>query len=143
MNSHDASTLPAARFAMKPALRMVLALLMIAVGVTHFANPAPFVRIVPSPLPAPLALVYISGFFEVLGGAGLLVPLVRRQAACGLIALYVAVFPANLNMALSHISLEVGHPIPTLLLWLRLPLQAVLIAWAWWFTRSDPDSRAR
>jgi uncharacterized membrane protein len=47
------------------------------------------------------------------------------------------VFPANLNMALHHISLDPARPIPEALLWLRLPLQAVLIAWAWWYTRGD------
>src|SRR5271168_1753305 len=96
---------------LKPALRTLLAAGMMAIGVLHFANPAPFVHIVPAWLPAPLALVYISGFFEFLGGAGLLVPRVRRAAAWGLVALYVAVFPANLNMALHHISLDEAHPI--------------------------------
>jgi uncharacterized membrane protein len=122
----------------KLVLRYLLAIAMMFVGVSHFANPDPFVRIVPAALPAPLALVYVSGFFEVLGGAGLLVPRVRRAAAWGLVALYVAVFPANLNMAVNHISLSPDHPIPESLLLLRLPLQAVLIAWAWWYTRPDP-----
>ena len=122
---------------LKTPLRYLLALAMIAVGVTHFVNPEPFVRIVPAALPAPLALVYISGFFEVAGGVGLLVPKTTRAAAWGLIALYVAVFPANVNMALNHISLTPDHPIPTIALWLRLPLQGLLIAWAFWFTRPD------
>jgi uncharacterized membrane protein len=121
----------------KTALRYLLAAAMILVGIDHFANPDPFVRIVPAYLPAPLVLVYVSGFFEVLGGAGLLVPRVRRAAAWGLVALYVAVFPANLNMALNHISLSPDHPLPTPALWLRLPLQLVLIAWAWWLTKED------
>ena len=125
---------------LKPALRALLAVGMIGVGVDHFTNPAPFVHIVPAWLPAPGALVAVSGFFEVLGGLGLLVPRARRLAAWGLIALYVAVFPANVNMAVNHISLDEAHPIPTVALWLRLPLQALLIAWAWWFTR--PGARA-
>ena len=69
---------------------------MIAVGVLHFVRPKAFVRIVPKFLPTPLALVYISGFFEILGGVGLLIPETRTWAAWGLIALYVAVFPANI-----------------------------------------------
>jgi uncharacterized membrane protein len=125
----------------KTALRILLAIAMMLVGVLHFANPDPFVRIVPAALPAPLLLVYVSGFFEILGGAGLLVPRVRRAAAWGLIALYVAVFPANVNMALNHISLTPDHPIPVPALWARLPLQAVLIALAWWFTRPDDAQR--
>jgi uncharacterized membrane protein len=124
---------------MKSVLRYVLAFAMMFVGVSHFTNPEPFVRIVPAALPSPLTLVYVSGFFEFLGGAGLLVARVRRAAAWGLVALYVAVFPANVNMALNHISLSPDHPIPTFALWLRLPLQAVLVAWAWWYTRRDPD----
>jgi uncharacterized membrane protein len=125
----------------KNVLRYVLAFAMMFVGVSHFMNPEPFVRIVPAALPAPLVLVYVSGFFELLGGAGLLVARVRRAAAWGLVALYVAVFPANVNMALNHISLSPDHPIPAFALWLRLPLQGVLIAWAWWYTRREPDQR--
>jgi uncharacterized membrane protein len=119
----------------KTGLRYLLALGMMAIGVLHFVNPEPFVQIVPASLPVPLALVYVSGFFEFLGGAGLLVPRVRRAAAWGLVALYIAVFPANVNMAIHHIALSPDHPTPTSLLWARLPLQAVLVAWAWWYTR--------
>ena len=111
---------------------------MVGVGVLHFAAPAGFVKIVPAFLPAPLALVYISGFFEIAGGLGLLVTRVHRLAAWGLIALYVAVFPANINMALHDIQPSGGH-IPTALLWLRLPLQILFIAAAWWLSR--PSTR--
>jgi uncharacterized membrane protein len=133
---------PEPRRRFKAALRVVLAVAMIAVGLQHFIAPDPFVRIVPAWLPAPLALVYVSGVFEVLGGAGLLVPRVRRLAGWGLIALYVAVFPANVNMAVHHISLSDGPPPPAWALWLRLPLQALLIAWAYWASREDPARRA-
>jgi uncharacterized membrane protein len=108
----------------KPALRVVLAVAMMAVGVTHFVDPAPFVKIVPAALPEPLALV----------------PRARRAAAWGLVALYVAVFPANLNMALHHISFDDAHPIPTVALWARLPLQALLIALAYWMSRAEPPA---
>jgi uncharacterized membrane protein len=122
---------------MKTALRYLLAAAMITVGIVHFVNPDPFVRIVPAYLPAPRLLVFVSGFFEVVGGAGLLVPRVQAAAAWGLVALYVAVFPANVNMAVNHIYLSPDKPIPDVALWGRLPLQAVLIAWAWWYTRKD------
>jgi uncharacterized membrane protein len=107
---------------------------MILAGVMHFVAPKGFIRIVPRWLPAPAALVAVSGIFEVLGGVGLLVPATQRLAAWGLIALYVAVFPANVNMAVNRIPLG-RRPMATWMLWARLPLQLVLIAWAWWFTR--------
>jgi len=125
--------------------RTVLAVLMIAVGVAHFATPAGFVRIVPSWLPSPLLLVYVSGAAEILGGAGLLVPRARRAAALGLVALYVAVFPANVNMAIHHIQPE-GVVLPEWAFWARLPLQAALIGWAAWIARRakvDGEGHAR
>lgn len=127
----------------KTALRFLIAAAMVFVGVKHFTDPAPFVKIVPAALPAPGALVAISGFFEILGGVGLLVPWprLRRAAAWGLIALFVAVFPANINMAINNISLG-DKPLPTWGLWLRLPLQAVLIGIAYWFTRPDAEDEA-
>jgi len=113
----------------------LLAISMIAIGILHFVRPVPFVRIVPNYLPAPLALVYISGFFEVLGGIGLLIPDLRASAAWGLIALYIAVFPANIYMLTHNISLKPEQPIPRWILWARLPFQLLFIAWAYWFTR--------
>lgn len=113
---------------------LVLAFAMIAIGLLHFVRPKPFVRIVPKYLPAPLPLVYISGFFEILGGIGLLIPVTRVWAAWGLIALYVAVFPANVYMLTDDVSLDPKKPIPRWALWLRLPFQLVFIAWAYWFT---------
>jgi uncharacterized membrane protein len=112
-------------------LRLLLAVAMVAVGVLHFVAPEGFVRIVPAMLPAPLALVYVSGALEIAGGVGLLVRPLRRVAAYGLIALYVAVFPANVNMAIHRIPLSGTTPPPAWILWLRLPFQAVFIAWAY------------
>ena len=94
--------------------------------------PDPFVRIVPAWLPAPLALVLVSGVFEILGGVGLLVPRARRAASFGLVALYLAVFPANVNMAIHHLTFDGVTPIPPALLWGRLPFQILFIAWALW-----------
>ncbi|SNC77031.1 Uncharacterized membrane protein [Hymenobacter gelipurpurascens] len=108
--------------------RYPLALLFIGAGITHFTSPEKFVRIVPPYLPAPLLLVYISGVAEIAGGLGLLLPATRRLAGWGLIALLVAVFPANVYMLQAH---GAGLPVPLWALWLRLPLQLVLIAWVW------------
>ncbi len=116
---------------MKAVALWVLAVGMVGIGLLHFLAPRGFVKMVPKWLPAPGALVAISGAFEVLGGVGLLVPSTRRFAAWGLVALYVAVFPANLNMAVHRIQVT-KTPLPVWALWARLPLQAVFIAWAWW-----------
>lgn len=115
--------------------RYVLALLFIGAGVLHFVAPAPFARIVPPYLPAPYLLVYLSGAAELAGGLGLLLPATRRLAAWGLVALLVAVFPANVYMLQSH---GAGVAVPLWVLWARLPLQAVLVAWVWQHTRPQP-----
>ena len=114
-----------------------------AAGALHFLVPGAYVQVVPPVLPAPLALVYLSGITEVAAGVGLLYPPTRRYAAWGLIALLVAVFPANVYMATSGVAVQ-GTPFGTLdpsaaERWGRLPLQAVLVAWAWWYTRPLPD----
>lgn len=108
--------------------------LFIVAGLLHFLFPEAYVRIVPPQLPFPRTLVLVSGAAEVLGGVGLLIPRTRRVAAAGLIILLVAVFPANLQMLLDARS--AGVPVASeLLLWLRLPLQLLLIAWVWWASR--------
>jgi uncharacterized membrane protein len=119
----------------KEILRGVLAVAIIIVGITHFTHTDQFVRIVPPQLPAPASLVYVSGVFEILGGIGLLIPIASVAAAWGLVALFVAVFPANINQAINSIPID-GIPHYPLLYWFRLPFQAVLIAWAWWYTRN-------
>jgi len=109
---------------------VVLALFFIAAGINHFVHPGFYVRIVPPWLPAPALLVQISGICEVLGGIGVLVPSTRRYAGVGLIALLVAVFPANLQMAMHP---ELYADIGTVqAFYIRLPLQLVLAAWVWW-----------
>ena len=118
----------------KEILRAILSVSLIVVGITHFLKPEQYARIVPPQLNYPFELVYISGFFEILGGVGLLIPFVSVAAAWGLIALFVAVFPANINMAINSIPIE-GIPHHPFLYWVRLPFQAVLIAWAWWYTK--------
>jgi uncharacterized membrane protein len=118
--------------------RWVIAFAMIWVGVLHFVKPAGFVKIVPKFLPSPLTLVLVSGFFEVLGGVGLLIARVRKWASWGLVALYVSVFPANVNMAVNHLDLD-GKVVPEWALWLRLPFQLVFIGLALWVGRDAKD----
>lgn len=129
--------MPSSKRSPRLVLRTLLAAGMAGIGIAHFVIPDPFVRIVPAWLPAPLVLVWVSGFFEVLGGVGLLVPRARRAASIGLVALYLAVFPANVNMAVNHLTFDGKTAVPPALLWLRLPLQAVLIALALWVGRED------
>ncbi|MBP5975428.1 DoxX family protein [Brasilonema sp. CT11] len=127
---------------LKELLRVILAVSIIIVGVTHFTSGDQYVRIVPPQLPYPLGLVYLSGFYEILGGIGLLVPPVSQATAWGLIALFIAVYPANINMAVNHIPID-NVPNSPWLQAIRLPFQAVFIAWAWWYTQpSDFDKQA-
>ena len=107
--------------------RFALAALFVLAGSWHFAHPATYLRIMPPQLPHPLALVYVSGVFEVLGGLGLLLKPTRRLAGWGLLALLLAVFPANVYMALAHAQLG----IPGWAAWGRLPLQLPLLWWTW------------
>ena len=82
----------------------------------------------PSSLPWPAGLVEVSGVAEIVGGLGLLFPAVQVMAAWGLIALLVAVFPANLNVAIHGWP---GVRLPQWSLWARLPLQLVIIWWVY------------
>jgi uncharacterized membrane protein len=116
-------------------LRWVMTLFMVAAGANHFINPAPYLGMMPQELPAHLALVYISGVAEIAGGLGLILPATRRLAAWGLVVLFIAIVPANINMAVNELPLD-KTPVPAWALWARLPLQLVLIAWAWWIARS-------
>jgi uncharacterized membrane protein len=106
------------------------AALFCTTGVDHFVNAGFFEKIVPPMFPDPKLLVAISGVCEIAGGLGLLIKPLRSAAGWGLIALLVAVFPANIYMALHPDSVPHGG-IPAWALWCRLPLQAVLMAWVW------------
>jgi uncharacterized membrane protein len=104
-------------------------------GVGHFTNEAFFLRIVPPWLPHPLWMVQISGVAEIAGGLGILIPQLRRAAGIGLLALLVAVYPANIHMALHPEQFaDLGSP---LAFYLRLPLQFVAFAWTWWATKQE------
>jgi uncharacterized membrane protein len=114
---------------MERAARWIFASIFLVSGVLHFVTPQPFIRIVPPVFPQPKMLVLISGGAELLGGIGLLIPHFRRPAAYGLALLLVAVFPANIYMAVAHIP-AAGVFGNRWLQWLRLPIQLPLIWWA-------------
>src|SRR5271168_1666656 len=103
----------------------LLALFFIGGGVNHFVMPGPYRRIVPPGAGDPATVVAVSGVAEIAGGVGVLLVPTRRAAGWGLIALLLAVFPANLHMAVNPEQIP-GMKIPRALLWLRLPLQPLM-----------------
>jgi uncharacterized membrane protein len=111
----------------------LLANLFIAAGVNHFVMPRVYQRIVPPALRGhSKRIVQISGVAEIAGGVGVLVPATRRVSGLGLIALLAAVFPANVYMARES---EDFSRIPRWALYGRLPLQPLMMLWAWRATR--------
>ena len=118
-----------------PKSRLLMAILYLIAGALHFVVPSFYIAIMPPSLPAHRALVLISGAAEIAGGLGLLIPifLIQRAAAWGVVALLIAVFPANLYMAANPAAFPT---IPLWILWARLPIQLPLIYWAWLYTRT-------
>jgi len=117
---------------LKALLKYLMAALFVVAGAAHFIKPGVYLEIMPPYVPYPLAMILISGTAEVLLGLLLVFRKTQRLAAWGLVALLVAVFPANLHMALHP---ELFPDIPTWSLYARLPLQAVFILWAYWYSR--------
>jgi uncharacterized membrane protein len=117
-----------------------MAALYVVGGVMHFARTSFYLQMMPPYLPWHLALVYVSGLAEIALGCALLVPRLSRLAAWGVIALLVAVFPANVYMWTGHVAID-GHPVPGWVHAIRLPAQALLIAWAYWHTRPPAPLR--
>ena len=97
-------------------------------GLMHFLKPNPYMATVPGVLPRKREIVYASGVAEIAGGAGVLSERTRRVAGWWLIATLVAVFPANVNMA---VNADRFRAVPRPLLFARLPVQGALIAWVW------------
>ena len=112
-------------------MRIFLSVSFIIVGVLHFTHASIFVGIMPPYLPWHLELVWLSGVFEILGGVGILIPAVRVFSAWGLLTLLVAVFPANIHMAVNGVFIDVPLPQSQVGLWLRLPMQLVIAAQVW------------
>ena len=123
----------------KRILLWVMAVAYIGAGFNHLLNPEFYVKIIPPGLPAPEWLNLISGLAEIVLGVFLLEPRVRPLAAWGIIALLVAVFPANVHVATQNLGLPDGEPGTgnAVVNWLRLPFQALFIVWAWWYTQPD------
>jgi uncharacterized membrane protein len=128
----------------KRLLRLLAAVTFIAAGANHFRSFAFYRGIIPPIFPTPGALVVISGVAEIVGGGALLIPSLRRLAGWGLIALLLAVFPANIYMATSRHFEAIG--MPRWMLLARLPVQAIFIAWVWLValrrTQNEPNPPA-
>ncbi len=111
-------------------LRWILGAFFLVAGANHFRTPAIYYGMMPAWVTWPVTANVVAGLAEILGGLGLFFPRTRRLAGWGLIALLVAVFPANVHAAL--MGKMPGTDFSPLTLWLRLPFQAVFIAWVWW-----------
>ena len=113
----------------RDAARLAMAVAMVFSGVSHFADTAAFVQLLPEFVPARSGVILATGVIEILLGVGLVAARWRREVALVLVAYLVAVFPANVYVAVADIPLEGlggGNP------WLRLPFQAIYIAWVLW-----------
>ena len=108
---------------------LIIALFFLAGGIAHFVYTDFFILAMPEYISHHEELVIISGVFEILGAVGILIPQTRLWAGYGLIALIIAVFPANINMALHP---ENHENLSELLLYIRLPFQFLFIWFVWW-----------
>lgn len=117
-----------------------MGLFYVVAGVNHFVSPDFYLPMMPPYLPWHAGLVALSGVAEVALGLAVLVPATRRLAAWGLVLLLIAVFPANLHVALHDIPLGDSQHGLGVWNWVRLPFQAVLIAWAAWYTGAQGGS---
>lgn len=118
---------------MKKYLIYVMGLLYLCAGINHFVNPGFYLKMLEGFLPYPDALNAVSGAAEVVLGVAVMVPAYRRWAAWGIVLLLIAVFPANINMALNPAEWDM----PLWGLYLRLPVQFVLIWWAYIYTKQS------
>ena len=119
----------------KTILLWVMAAFYVFGGFNHLVNPSFYLAIMPPDLPNPEWLNVVAGLAEIVLGVFILEPRTRVLAAWGIIALLIAVFPANLYAAAENVSAEGGSG--GALATVRLPFQALFILWAWWYTRSD------
>ncbi len=124
---------------LKTILQYLLCLFFVFAGVMHFVNPPFYLRIMPPYLPWHLFLVYLSGVIEIALGVLVIIPQYTKLAAWGLIALLLAVYPANIYVFMNQ---QLYPELPRLFHWIRMPLQFVCLAWAWWYTRPDRRRRA-
>ena len=119
---------------LKLGLLWLMGVFYIFAGIMHFRIPDAYMPMMPPYLPAHLLLIYLSGVAELVCGVGVLIPRTRALAAWATILLLIAIFPANVHIAMHNVPLFGATQGAGILNWVRLPLQGVLIAWAWWYT---------
>jgi uncharacterized membrane protein len=115
----------------------LMALFYVGGGINHFLDPGFYMPMMPPYLPWHGPLVFLSGVAEVVLGIAVLIPATRRVAAWGIIALLIAIFPANLHIAFNNVPLGVAPEGLGIWNWVRLPFQAVFILWAYWYTKDQ------
>ena len=125
---------------LKRTLLWVMAVAYVLAGVNHLVHPEFYLAIIPPGLPGPEWLNLVSGLAEIVLGVFVLEPRVRSLAAWGIIALLVAVFPANLYMAFENVGPEGPGSGAGVSNWIRLPFQALFIVWAWWYTIPEDEA---
>ena len=109
---------------------VILALFFTVAGAYHFISPETYLPLMPSYLPWHMELIYLSGAAEIIGGIGICFRISRRLAGWWLIAVLIAVFPANLHMLINHVPIG-GKSVAPWIYWVRLPLQGLLIGWVY------------
>jgi uncharacterized membrane protein len=119
----------------KRVLLWIMALFYVVGGLNHFIHPEFYLPMMPPYLPWHGGLVFLSGVAEVGLGIAVLIPAIRPVAAWAIILLLIAIFPANVHIALHNIRVFGAAEGAGVWNWVRLPVQAVLILWAWWYTR--------
>jgi len=122
---------------MKSVLLYLMGVFYALAGVMHLLRPDFYLPMMPPYLPWHAELVWLSGAAELGLGLVVLVPALRVLAAWGIILLLIAIFPANVHIALHNVPVFGAKEGAGIGNWIRLPVQGLLIAWAWWYTRPD------
>jgi len=125
----------------KRVMLWVMGIFYVVAGLAHFVRTDYYLPMMPPYLPAHRELVLLSGVAEVVLGIAVLIPQTRRLAALGIILLLIAIFPANLHIALHDVPVFGAAEGAGIWNWVRLPFQLVLIAWAWWYTQPGDAGR--
>jgi uncharacterized membrane protein len=123
----------------KRILLWIMAAFYVFGGFNHLMNPDFYLALMPPGLPNPEWLNVLSGLAEIILGVYILEPRTRVLAAWGIIALLIAVFPANIYAAFENVGAGGPGTGPGVAAYVRLPFQALFIVWAWWYTRPDDE----